>query len=171
VTSARFIVVMGVSGSGKTTLARGLADRLGWAFLEGDDLHPQANITKMSAGLPLTDEDRQPWLDRLGAWLDERAAEGVRAVVTCSALKRRYRDALVAGRPGLTFCHVQADPALIARRVRERRGHYMPSSLLPSQLQALEQLAADEPGVVVSADGEPAEVLADAVARLGLAVA
>src|SRR5690348_8663083 len=113
---SRLVIVMGVSGSGKTTLARGLAGRLGWEFLEGDDLHPEANVAKMSAGVPLTDEDREPWLARLCAWLDERAATGQSAVVTCSALKRRYRDVLAQGRPGVTFCHVQADPELIRRR-------------------------------------------------------
>jgi gluconokinase len=165
------VIVMGVSGSGKTTLARGLADRLGWQFLEGDELHPESNVAKMSAGLPLTDEDRAPWLARLGAWLDARAAAGESAVVTCSALKRSYREVLAGGRPGVRFCHVQADPERIRRRVEDRRGHYMPGSLLPSQLQTLEPLAPDEPGFVVSADGEPEEVLAQALRRLGPEVA
>ena len=170
-TDSRLVIVMGVSGSGKTTLARGLADRLGWQFLEGDELHPEANVAKMSAGTPLTDEDRQPWLARLGAWLDERAAAGENAVVTCSALKRRYRDVLAEGRPGVRFCHVQAAPDLIRRRVEQRSDHYMPASLLPSQLQTLEPLAPEEPGFVVRAEGEPEQVLAQALHRLGPEVA
>src|SRR5689334_20171779 len=143
----RHVVVMGVSGSGKTTLARGISERLGWRFLEGDDLHPEANVEKMSAGTPLTDEDRWPWLEAIGRWIDERAAEGESAIITCSALKRSYRGLLDRDRPTVTFCHVEADPDLIKQRVEGRRGHYMPPSLLPSQLQTLEPLASDEPGV------------------------
>jgi gluconokinase len=162
------VVVMGVSGSGKTTLARGIADRMHWAFQEGDDLHPPANVEKMSRGEPLTDEDRAPWLRAVGSWIDRQHAAGTGCVVTCSALRRTYRDTLRAGRPGLQFCHVTADADLIRRRVEARRGHYMPPSLLPSQLATLEPLGDDEPGVVVSAEGEPAEVLARALDRLGL---
>jgi gluconokinase len=163
-----FVVVMGVSGSGKTTLARGISDRMGWEFQEGDDLHPRANVEKMAAGTPLTDEDRWPWLEAIGRWIDEHADRGDSAVVTCSALRRVYRDLLSDGRPGVRFLHVTADPELIRRRVEERRGHYMPPSLLPSQLKTLEPLAPDEPGVTVSAEGEPSEVLANALRRLGL---
>jgi gluconokinase len=163
-----FVVVMGVSGSGKTTLARGIADRLGWEFLEGDDLHPQANVEKMAAGTPLTDDDRWPWLEAIGRWIDERAAAGTSAVLTCSALRRPYRDLLRRGRPGVRFCHVVAHPDLIRERVEKRRGHYMPPSLLPSQLQTLEPLGPDEPGVAVSAEGDPAQVLEEALGRLGL---
>lgn len=162
------VIVMGVSGSGKTTLATSLADRLGWQFLEGDELHPAANVAKMSRGEPLSDADRRPWLDAIGAWLDERRAEGVHAVLTCSALRRSYRDLLRDGRPGLVFCHVTAPAALIAVRLQHRRGHYMPASLLPSQLVALEPLAADEPGVTVPAEGSPDDVLAEALRGLGL---
>lgn len=163
------IVVMGVSGSGKTTLAEGLAERLHWGFQEGDDLHPPANVAKMASGEPLTDEDRGPWLDAIGRWLDERAAVGESAVVTCSALRRSYRDRIRSGRPGVRFCHVVASAETIRQRLEHRRGHYMPASLLPSQLSTLEGLDADEPGVTVPGDGEPAEVVAEAVRRLGLA--
>jgi gluconokinase len=163
-----FVVVMGVSGSGKTTLGKALADRLRWAFCEGDDLHPPANVAKMSRGEPLTDHDRWPWLEAIGSWLDERSAEGTSAVITCSALRRAYRDLLREGRPGLVFCHVTAPPELIGDRVEHREGHYMPPSLLPSQLATLEPLAADEPGVTVSAGGSPEDVLADALRGLGL---
>jgi gluconokinase len=168
VPAARFVVVMGASGSGKTTLAEGLARRLGWELLEGDDLHPRANVAKMAAGTPLTDDDRWPWLRAIGAWIDDRASTGTSAVVTCSALRRSYRDLLREGRPAVRFCHVSAEPELIARRMERRRGHYMPPSLLPSQLAALEPLAADEPGVTVSASGSADDVLAAALRRLGL---
>jgi gluconokinase len=159
---------MGVSGSGKTTLGQGISQRLGWEFLEGDELHPPANVDKMAAGAPLTDEDRWPWLRAIGEWIDRRAAAGDSAVLTCSALRRSYRDALRHDRPGLVFCHVTADPQVIGRRVAQRRGHYMPASLVPSQLATLEPLADDEPGITVSGGAPPAEVLAAAVQLLGL---
>ena len=166
-----FIIVMGVSGSGKTTLARGIADRLHWRFQEGDELHPRANIEKMSRGEPLTDDDRWPWLDAIGRWIDDRAEAGESAVLTCSALRRSYRDRLREGRPGVRFCHVVAAAGVLRRRLKERRGHYMPPSLLPSQLATLEPLADDEPGVRVTAEGEPADVVAAALESLGLSPA
>jgi gluconokinase len=162
------VVVMGVSGSGKTTLGEGIAERLHWRFQEGDELHSRANVEKMSRGEPLTDEDRWPWLDAIGNWLDERARAGENAVLTCSALRRRYRDRLRSGRPGVRFCHVDVSEELLRDRLEHRRGHYMPASLLPSQLATLEPLADDEPGVVVSAEGDPDEVLAEALVALGL---
>jgi gluconokinase len=159
---------MGVSGSGKTTLARSIADRMGWEFLEGDDLHPRANVEKMSAGIPLEDEDRWPWLRAIGDWIDTHADAGRSGVITCSALKRAYRDLLVEGREGVQFCHVQVEARLIEERVAARRGHYMPPSLLPSQLKTLEPLAPDEPGVVVSADTAPEEMVREAMRLLDL---
>ncbi len=159
---------MGVSGTGKTTVARALADRLGWEFLEGDDLHPRANVEAMAAGTPLTDADRRPWLEAIGRWVDERAATGAGAVVTCSALRSSYRDLLRTGRPALTFCHLTLDPAAVERRMALRTGHFMPPSLLPSQLAMLEPLAPDEPGIAVSADGRPDAIVAEVVRRLGL---
>jgi gluconokinase len=169
VSGVRFVVVMGVSGSGKTTLARGIAQHLGWDLLEGDDLHPPANVERMAAGTPLTDEDRRPWLEAIGAWLDDHVQAGSSAALTCSALRRSYRDLLRTGRPGVCFCHVTADAGLIAERVARRLGHYMPPSLLPSQLATLEPLAADEPGITLSSAGSADEVLAEALHRLGLA--
>lgn len=166
--SPALVVVMGVSGSGKTTLGEGIAERLHWRFQEGDELHPRANIDKMSRGEPLTDEDRWPWLDAIGEWLDERARAGESAVVTCSALRRPYRDRLRSGRAGVRFCHVDVSEELLRERLEHRQGHYMPASLLPSQLATLEPLADDEPGAVVSADGDPDEVLAEALESLGL---
>ena len=163
-----FVVVMGVSGSGKTTLAEGIAARLHWRFQEGDDLHPRANVEKMSRGEPLTDDDRRPWLDAIGRWLDERAAAGESAVLTCSALRRAYRDRLREGRPGVRFCHVVVSAETLRDRLERRRGHYMPPSLLPSQLATLEPLDDDEPGVTVPADRQPEDVLEDAIELLGL---
>jgi gluconokinase len=168
VAPAQFVIVMGVSGSGKTTLAEGIARSMHWTFEEGDQLHPAANVEKMSRGEPLTDEDRRPWLDAIGRWLDERTAAGESAVLTCSALRRTYRDRLTSGRPGVRFCHVTAPDDVLRDRLEKRRGHYMPASLLPSQLATLEPLAPDEPGVTVSAEGAPEAVLAEALDRLGL---
>jgi gluconokinase len=162
------VVVMGVAGSGKTTLARGLARRLRWEFCEGDELHPPANVATMSRGQPLTDEDRRPWLEAIGRWMDGRLAEGSPGVLTCSALRRAYRDLLRDGRPGVAFCHLTATADLLRSRLERRRGHYLPSSLLPSQLATLEPLGPDEPGVTLSAAGSPASVLAEALRRLGL---
>jgi gluconokinase len=162
------VIVMGVSGSGKTTLAEALAQRLGWTFQEGDELHPRANVEKMSRGEPLTDDDRRPWLAAIGHWLDARVAAGEGAVLTCSALRRAYRDLLREGRPSVRFCHVEVPEAVLRERLERRRGHYMPASLLPSQLATLEPLGDDEPGVTVSAEGDPADVLAEALGALGL---
>lgn len=163
-----FVVVMGVSGSGKTTVAEGIAERLHWRFQEGDELHPRANVEKMARGEPLTDEDRRPWLDAIGEWLDARAMSGEDAVLTCSALRRRYRNRLRSGRPGLRFCHVVASAEAIRQRLEHRRGHYMPAALLPSQLATLEELGGDEPGATVSAEGAPARVVAAAISALHL---
>ncbi len=163
-----FIVVMGVSGSGKTTLAEGIAEHLHWRFQEGDDLHPPANVEKMARGEPLTDEDRWPWLDAIGSWLDARERAGESAVLTCSALRRTYRDRLRSGRPGVRFCQVVASAETLRQRLAHRSGHYMPASLLSSQLATFEELGEDEPGVTVSAEGDVAEVLAGALRTLGL---
>src|SRR5262245_4185630 len=160
---------MGVSGTGKTTLAGALAASLRCDLLEGDDLHPPANVAKMSRGEPLTDDDRRPWLDAIGHWIDVRRASGQRAVVTCSALRRAYRDHLRDGRPGVRFCHVTVSPEALEHRLETRAGHYMPASLLPSQLATLEPLERDEPGVTISGAGTPDEVLRRALAALGLA--
>jgi carbohydrate kinase (thermoresistant glucokinase family) len=146
---ATVLVVMGVAGVGKTTLAEALADRLGWAFQEGDALHPAANIAKMTAGQPLTDADRLPWLDAIGAWIDGRLARRQSGVVTCSALKRAYRERLSSGRPGVTFVFIRLDQARVAERIARRKGHFMPPSLLASQFADLEPPGPDEPVIVV----------------------
>jgi len=162
------IIVMGVSGSGKTTVAQGIATAMGWEFAEGDAFHPEANLAKMASGDSLTDEDRWPWLRAIGAWIDEHNRSGTSAVITCSALRRVYRDQLREGRPSVRFFHVTADPALIEERMEHRKGHFMPTSMLPSQLAALENLQTDEPGLVVSAAGASESVLHSALKALGL---
>ena len=160
------VVVMGVSGSGKTTIAELLAERLGWEFTEGDSHHPPANVEKMRAGIPLDDDDRAPWLDRLAGWIAEREDAGRSVVLTCSALKRRYRDRLREGNDSVWFVHVDVPEDELARRMAARTGHYMPASLLESQLAALERLGADEPGVTVSGTGDPSAVTDAVLAAL-----
>lgn len=160
------LVVMGVAGSGKSTVAAVLRDRLGWAAAEGDDFHPAANVAKMSSGTPLTDDDRWPWLDLIAGWTAERDAAGESTIVTCSALRRVYRDRLRTA-PGRTvFLHLAGSRDLLAGRMTQRTDHFMPSSLLPSQLEALEPLAADEKGFSIDIDRPIAEIADLSVARL-----
>jgi carbohydrate kinase (thermoresistant glucokinase family) len=132
------VVLMGVSGSGKTTVGQALAAKLGWRFLEADELHPQANIAKMASGVPLTDEDRWPWYDRIVAELRRHSAAGTQVVVACSALKQAYRDRL-AQAGDIRFVYLRGDVATIERRVADRKGHFMPASLLASQFATLEE--------------------------------
>jgi gluconokinase len=147
------IVMMGVSGTGKTTVGRALATRLSWAYAEGDQFHPEANVAKMRQGVPLDDDDRWPWLQAIADWIGEREAAGESAVVACSALKRTYRDLLCSGNPSVWFAHLTAPPEELDRRLRDRPGHYMPASLLPSQLETLQPLQPDEPGTVIDDAG------------------
>lgn len=153
------VVVMGVSAVGKSTLGHALGARLGIDFVDSDVLHPVANVEKMRAGVPLTDADREPWLDEVGRALANAAASGL--VIACSSLKRAYRDRIRAEAPGTVFVHLVADVDVLARRIAERTGHFMPASLLDSQLATLEPLDADERGVVV----DVAVPVADAVDR------
>ena len=155
------IVVMGVSGAGKTTVGRMLAERMGAGFLEGDRFHPPANIAKMQRHEPLSDEDRWPWLDRLAAELHAAQDQGRSLVLTCSALKRRYRDRLRTGAPNLQFVFLHGDPGVIEARLKARKGHFMPPALLASQFDALELPGSDESAVTVSIDGTPAEIVAN----------
>lgn len=161
------VVVMGVSGCGKTTVARALAERLGWVFAEADDFHPAANIAKMEAGQPLDDDDRAPWLAAIRDWLRERTAAGQDAVLTCSALKRAYRDELRGGGPRVVFLHLDGDRETLARRMAGRSGHFMPGSLLGSQLADLQPLGQDEAGLRVSIGDDPQEIVEEAVRYLG----
>lgn len=162
------VVVMGPSGVGKTTVAELLAERLGWTFAEADEFHPKANIEKMSAGVPLTDEDRWPWLARLRDWISDHAANGGSTVVTCSALKRAYRDRLREADARVRFLELTATRDLVMSRLPKREGHYMPASLLDSQFEALEPLRPDEDGVRVAVDGDPESIVTDALEALGL---
>jgi gluconokinase len=164
------IVVMGVSGCGKTTIAGRLATRLGRAFAEGDDFHPDAGVAKMSRGEPLTDADRAPWLESLAALIAAQHASGRSTVLACSALKRRYRDTLRGGAPGhVFFVHLTAPRAALLERMKGRKDHYMPPELLDSQLAALEPLQPDERGITLDAIPAPDEIVERAIARLATA--
>ena len=158
------VIVAGVAGSGKTTVGAMLAGRLGWEFADADDFHPAANIAKMHAGIPLTDEDRRPWLLAITAWMDERIAAGESAVVTCSALKRVYREELLDGRPEARMIFLSVDRDEADRRMTARAGHFFPERLLSTQFDALEPPQPDEPRVTVVASG--AESPADTVAAI-----
>ena len=152
---------MGVSGSGKSTVGAALAERLGVPFVDGDALHPLTNVERMAAGMPLTDDDRWPWLAAVGA----RLAEGD-VVVACSALKRSYRDAILAEAPDARFIHLTGSHELLDERMQQRLDHFMPASLLESQLATLEPLAADEPGVAVENVGSVDAVVATTIDAL-----
>jgi carbohydrate kinase (thermoresistant glucokinase family) len=158
------LVLMGVSGSGKTTVGIQLAERMGWAFKEGDELHPPANIAKMHAGKPLSDADREPWLVAVAAWIDQWLNDNVCGVITCSALKRSYRRRLTAGRPPVVFVFLHAREAVLVERLAKRQGHFMPPSLLASQLATLEAPTPDEPVILVETD-QPIAAQVDAVAQ------
>ncbi|WP_240930573.1 gluconokinase [Isoptericola sp. BMS4] len=152
----RGIVVMGVAGCGKSTVGSLLAARLGLRFVDADDLHPPANVAKMSAGTPLTDDDRRPWLARVGDTLGTGADAGARVVVACSALRRSYRDALRDRAGGdVAFVHLDGERDLLARRIAARPGHFMPPALLDSQLATLESLGRDETGLLVDVGPPP----------------
>lgn len=154
------IVVMGVSGSGKTTVAEALARRLRCDFAEGDAFHPESNVAKMRAGIPLDDLDREPWLDAIAAWIAQVRDSGKRCVVACSALKRAYRRRLAAGHDDLRFVYLQGDYDLIAGRLARRRGHYMPLALLRSQFDALEEPGREENPLVIPVDAPPEAIVA-----------
>lgn len=162
------MVVMGVSGAGKSTTGEALARRLGWPFIEGDAFHPAANVAKMHDGIPLTDEDRDPWLHALAAELGRFQAQGESAVMGCSSLKRAYRDILRSGAPRVRFVHVHGTRALLADRLAHRSGHFFAPSLLDSQLATLEELQPDEDGVVVDMALSVEEQVDVAMRLLGL---
>ena len=160
------VVVMGVSGSGKTTLAKLLAQALGCQFLEGDALHPPANVEKMRGGTPLTDADRRPWLRRIAQEIDGWRARSQSGVVTCSALKRTYRDILIGDRSDVTLAYLKGSRELIQRRMAARHEHFMPVALLDSQFATLEEPAPDERAIVVDIGGSPESIVSQLIERL-----
>ncbi|MGP9809996.1 gluconokinase [Rhodopseudomonas sp. NSM] len=157
---------MGVSGSGKSTIGERLAERLGWTYRDGDDFHPPANVAKMSAGQPLTDDDRWPWLRAIAAEIDRIAGEGRHAVIGCSALKRAYRDILVHGRDDVRIVYLDGSRELIAQRMAGRKNHFMPGGLLDSQFATLQQPGADERPITVSIDASIEQIVDAIVAQL-----
>jgi gluconokinase len=164
------LLVMGVSGSGKTTVGTKVAERLGWAYAEADDFHPPANVAKMAAHLPLDDTDREPWLAAIGAWIDQATAAATPAVVTCSALKRAYRDKLRTGRRNVRLVYLEVDQGAVAARLASRKDHFFPSDLLASQFRDLEPPAADEHAIRVHADVTPDQMV-DRLLAAGVAEA
>jgi gluconokinase len=153
------LMVMGVSGSGKSTIGSLLARQLHWEYEDGDWFHPPSNVEKMHSGVPLTDEDRSPWLKAIAAWIDEVRAAGRHGVVACSALKKRYRQVLMEGRPDVVLVYLKGDQELIARRIATRHEHFMPAALLKSQFDALEEPTPDERPIVVSVAPAPREIV------------
>jgi carbohydrate kinase (thermoresistant glucokinase family) len=160
------LVLMGVAGSGKSTVGAALAGRLGWDLGEGDDLHPASNVAKMAAGHPLSDDDRWPWLARIRSWIDEHVAAGAPGIITCSALKRAYRDVLRDEH--VVFVHLAGSREQLAARLTARQGHFMPAALLDSQFADLEPPGADEQAITVSVDASPVAQAAEIVDRLHL---
>jgi gluconokinase len=158
------VVVMGVSGSGKTTVAALLAAKLGWRYREGDDLHPDANVEKMRGGTPLTDDDRWPWLRKIAEEIDGWRARGEDGVLTCSALKRAYRDIIIGDRPEVALAYLKGSQDLIARRMAARHEHFMPTALLASQFATLQEPTPDERPIIIDIGGAPGEI-ADRIVR------
>ncbi|MEE2038156.1 gluconokinase [Nocardiopsis sp. CT-R113] len=163
-------VFMGVAGSGKTTVAELVAERLGLPFAEADAFHSEANIAKMAAGVPLTDDDRWPWLRELAAWISSHDALGESTVMACSALKREYRDVLREGAPGVCFLHMQGPSEVILSRLAARAGHFMPPALLESQLATLQRLGPDEPGREFDLRSDVEDLTAQALEYVGARV-
>ena len=159
---------MGVSGSGKTTIGEMLAARISWRYEDADTFHPPSNVAKMSAGQPLTDEDRWPWLNAIAAEIDRVCAAGERVVIGCSALRRVYRDVLVHGRDDIRIVYLKGTQALIADRLAQRKGHFMPPALLTSQFTTLEPPTDDERAVIVSIDGSAEAIVEDIMRQLAL---
>ena len=161
---------MGVSGSGKSTIGAMLAQRLQWRFADADWFHPPGNIEKMHQGIPLSDDERTPWLNAIASWIDEMQSRGEPAVIACSALKRRYRDILIGARRHMGLIYLKGSEALIARRIAARHEHFMPESLLRSQFEALEEPGADEQPIIVSIEPPPNVIVDELIAALGHAI-
>lgn len=160
------LVLMGVSGCGKTSVANALTHTLGWPYAEADDFHPQANKDKMAAGIALNDDDRWPWLESLKTWMSNNALAGNSSIVTCSALKRSYRELLAGAEGHVFFIHLAGDQELIASRMSMRVGHFMPATLLPSQFATLEPLEADEHGITLDINKNVPQLVAEILAEV-----
>ncbi|WP_025734008.1 gluconokinase [Carnimonas nigrificans] len=162
------LVFMGVSGSGKTTAAQAFAEKMGWPFAEADEFHPKANVDKMSQGIALNDDDRWPWLRDIRDWISQKSHEGTSVVLTCSALKKSYRVLLEEADADVRFVLLDADREVLKERMLHRENHYMPASLLDSQLATLEPLEADEPGVIIDSQHPPEQIIAKTLEYLGI---
>ena len=162
------VIVMGVSGCGKSTVGALLAQHLGWTFEDADWFHPASNVDKMHKGVPLTDEDRWPWLDAVAAWIDKARGSGGHGVIACSALKRRYRDVLIGERADVRLIYLKGGEELIARRLSTRHEHFMPRSLLHSQFEALEEPGPDENPITASIEPQPREIVARILSALNV---
>lgn len=162
------VVVMGVASSGKTSLGERLAKRLGWPFRDADSFHPPENVAKMAGGTPLNDEDRKPWLAAIAAWIDDLRAKGEHGIVTCSALKRAYRQVIVGDRPDVALVYLKGSRELIGRRMAARQHHFMPPALLDSQFAALEEPGEDEHPLVVSVEDSKDVIEQEVIDRLAL---
>jgi len=163
------LVIMGVSGSGKSTIGALLSERLSWAFAEGDDLHPSANIEKMSKGIPLSDADRWPWLESITEVMDRWHQDGIAGIITCSALRRSYREKLAKGRPYLRFIYLKGSPDVISQQLTRRHDHFMPPTLLESQFAAFEDPEPNEPVLICSIGDQVEDVVKSIVTKLDLA--
>ena len=161
------IVVMGVTGAGKSTIGSLLSEQLARPLIEGDSLHPPSNIAKMSQGIPLNDDDRRPWLKAIAARIDDARRASRPIVVTCSALKRSYREILTHGHDDVGFVYLRGDKELIAQRLAARTNHFMPPGLLDSQFAALQEPADDEPSIVVAIDAAPVDIVASIIRKFG----
>jgi len=158
---------MGVSGAGKSTIAEELAARLGWPFEEGDTLHPEVNVAKMHAGIPLTDADRRPWLERVAAWIDAQRAKKQPGIITCSALKRSYRQVIIGDRPEVRLVYLRGGRDLVAEHLQGRQGHFMPKGLLQSQIDTLEEPGPEEDPLIVDLGAPAGNVAAEIIRLLG----
>jgi ribose 5-phosphate isomerase A len=167
--SPPILVIMGISGSGKSTVAQELAARLGWPFEDGDALHPEINIAKMHAGIPLSDADRQPWLERVAAWIDAQRAKKQPGIITCSALKRVYRQIIIGDRPEVRLVYLRGDRDLVAQHVAGRQDHFMPASLLRSQIDTLEEPDPSEDPLTIEVAAPPGQITEEIIRRLGAA--